>query len=322
MEPRGRSALCACVCAVAVAACNGGTRRPAAVAVRTFTGACDASAAVALDARRLLIANDEDNVLRVYDATGGAAQRTVDLSPALGRRETDLEGGTVIGGVALWISSHGRSAKGKLRPERLRLFATTLADPPAVEGRVYTGLLDDLLADPRLAAFDLRAAAALTPTAPGGFNIEGLSATPDGRVLIGLRNPIRRGRALVVPLENPLEVIAGTAPARLGAPIALDLGGRGVRAIAHGRGRYVIAAGSATGADGLRPALYTWDGTGAPRVALDDLGGLNPEALLVADDRDEVLVVSDDGTVETGGVPCKRQPPERRRFRAAWLRLP
>ena len=64
--------------------------------------------------------------------------------------------------------------------------------------------------------------------AEGGFNIEGLASTPEGALLIGLRNPLRHGRALLVPLLNPDEVIEG-GRARFGAPVELDLQQRGIR---------------------------------------------------------------------------------------------
>src|SRR4051812_16791260 len=101
-----------------------------------FTGACDASGAVALSDRAFAVADDEDNVIRIYDAErGGAPLHTVDLSASLGlsgqgagkRRaksapETDLEAATRIGELAFWITSHARSASGELRPERSHLF--------------------------------------------------------------------------------------------------------------------------------------------------------------------------------------------------------
>jgi hypothetical protein len=34
---------------------------------------------------------------------------------------------------------------------------------------------------------------------PGGLNIEGLAATPDGQLLIGFRNPLSEGKALLLP---------------------------------------------------------------------------------------------------------------------------
>src|SRR5687768_14366417 len=50
----------------------------------TFEGTCDASGAIALDTRHFAVADDEDNVLRIYDAeAGGAARASFELSSAL-----------------------------------------------------------------------------------------------------------------------------------------------------------------------------------------------------------------------------------------------
>ena len=49
-----------------------------------FTGMCDASAAVAIDAGRFIVANDEDNILRVYARGGGAPLSEFDVSEFLG----------------------------------------------------------------------------------------------------------------------------------------------------------------------------------------------------------------------------------------------
>src|SRR5688572_9082053 len=49
-----------------------------------FTGMCDASGAVALSDRRFVVADDEDNVLRVYDVEqGGAPLGGTDVSHGL-----------------------------------------------------------------------------------------------------------------------------------------------------------------------------------------------------------------------------------------------
>lgn len=150
-------------------------------------------------------------------------------------KESDLEGAAAIGSRIDWISSHGRNKGGKLREERHRFFATevdTRTVPPSLRpiGSPYTRLLDDLLSADALKRYRLKDAAQRAPEAAGGFNIEGLAATADGKLLIGLRNPLVAGRALLVPLENPEAVVNGEA-ARIGTPILLDLGGRGVRSI-------------------------------------------------------------------------------------------
>jgi len=47
----------------------------------TYTDTCDASAAVALDADCFVVANDEDNILRIYSLSHpGPARSRVDLS--------------------------------------------------------------------------------------------------------------------------------------------------------------------------------------------------------------------------------------------------
>jgi hypothetical protein len=100
------------------------------------------------------------------------------------------------------------------------------ANPPVkAVGAPYKHLLEDLLAAPQLKDYKLEEAAKLSPEAEGGLNIEGLAATPAGGLLIGFRNPIRRGKALIVPLNNPAGVVEG-ARADLGDPIELDLEGR------------------------------------------------------------------------------------------------
>lgn len=296
-----------------------------------FRGACDASGAVALSAERFAVADDEDNVLRVYDAARpGMPVSSVDLSPALGligkkgAREADLEAATRLGDRALWLSSHGRNSRGKYQPERLRFFATDApADgkPLRLLGEPYTGLLDDMLRAPQLARFGLEAAAALPPKSPGGLNIEGLSATLDGKsVWIGFRNPIPEGRALLVPLLNPQDVLITHAAPRFGEPALLDLGGLGVRAISMWRGQHVIVAGPPAAASGKRAKLFLWDGVNPPRAAEADLGEFNPEAIVGFEQRERLLLLSDDGEENRGQERCKDLlDPARKRFRGRWI---
>ena len=292
--------------------------------VLTFEGACDASGAVALSPALMVVGDDEDNVLRVYDAErGGKAVASLELSPALGVREVDLEAATRLGDRAYWMTSHGRSKKAKPRPERLRFFATTA--PPdgaglAVVGQAYEGLLEDLAAEPRLAPFALTRAAELAPKAPGGLNIEGLTATPEGTLLIGFRNPIPGGRALIVPLLNgPALVEGGGARATFGEPRLLDLDGRGIRAITWWRGRYFIVAGHYDEGGGAR--IYGWDGGDRLERIPVELGSLNPEGFFSPEELDRILIISDDGSKKMDGTRCKELPDSaRKRFRAAWIR--
>lgn len=306
-----------------------------------FLGMCDASGAVPLSADRFAVADDEDNVLRVYDANrGGPPLWQKDLSDQLGLPqrppkksgkprpppETDLEAATRIGDVALWLTSHGRNSAGEEAPERVRLFATTLprGDDQGLElmGRPVTQLLDALLADPRYTRFDLAHASQLAPKAPGGLNIEGMTARNEGGVWIGLRSPVPEGHALVLPLHNPLAVVRDQAALALGDPVLLDLQGRGVRALSYWHGQYLIAAGHT--AEQQDPRLFLWDGTSANAklAAVQPPPELNPEGFFTPEERSEFLVLSDDGSVSIEGKPCKKQKdPRKKRFRGAWLTL-
>lgn len=297
--------------------------------VVTFEGTCDASGAVPIDARLFALADDESNVLRVYDAErGGPPVASVDVTAALQLEkkknpEADLEAATRIGDRALWISSHARSKKGKLKPDRLRFFATNVPAPGArveLEGTAYSGLLDDLLREPRLHPFDLATAAERAPQEDGGLNLEGMTATPSGEVLLGFRNPVPDGKALLIALQNPLEPMRG-ASARFGDPVLLDLDGLGVRGLSYWRGRYLIAAGPFE--SGAVSRLYAWQGAGSAPTPLrtPSLADFNPEAFFTPEERDEIMLLSDDGAREIDGERCKDLKDRRRmRFRGLWLK--
>lgn len=297
-----------------------------------FEGMCDASGAVALGGDMFVVGDDEDNVLRVYDARrGGGPVRSVDLSPDLElptrkkAPEADIEAATGLESLSFWLTSHGRNSAGKKQPSRLRFFATRETDSgPRLVGRAYMHLLEDLLADPRLARYSLDAAEALPPKSPGGLNIEGMTAMPDGRsILIGFRSPVPEGRALVVPILNPKALVQDGERARLGEPRLLDMGGLGIRSLSWWRGRYLIISGGT--ASEATSRLYTWrGGDDAPAPVREvDLTGLNPEAFFTPEQADEILLLSDDGAMTIDGVECKRlKEPARKRFRGVWIRLP
>jgi hypothetical protein len=186
-------------------------------------------------------------------------------------------------------------------------------------GTAYRDLVAALAAHPALKRFHLGKAARTDAKAPGGLNIEGLTATPDGRLLLGFRNPIPGGLALLVPLRNPDDVIAGK-PARLGGPILLNLGGLGVRSIDRTTDDegYLIVAGPSGEGGPFR--MYRWSGfTGSAPVPVSgvDFAGLHPEALVMPQrPRDSVMVLSDDGATLIDGVECKSAPAAKKRFRS------
>ena len=293
-----------------------------------YSGMCDASGAVAVGPNLFVVANDEDNILRLYRANQpGRPVKEFDFNGFLEVRgkslEADLEGAARIGDRAFWIGSHGRNSNSKERLNRHRLFATDIGFTNGEVsltpvGKPYKRLLEDLLGDARFAQFQLEEASRRAPKEPGALNIEGLSATPQGQLLIGFRSPIRAGKALLIPLLNPNEITQGQ-PARFDSAVELDLDGLGIRDIACYGGTYLVLAGAFDGGKHFR--LYRWAGPGAKpeRLRVDHLNDYHPEALVIYPQLglQEVQVLSDDGTVLVDGCPCKElKDTNRRSFRS------
>ena len=300
----------------------------------TYRGMCDASAAVAIGSLGFIVANDEDNLLRVYRrSTGGDAVASFDMNvhlmPDQNRPETDIEGATVLGQHMFWVTSHGRNRRAKLRQSRARLFATKLARVDGrwtivTDGEPYYDLIDDLVSAPQLRRFDLDRAAKRAPKDKDGLNIEGLTATPSGTLWIGFRNPLRKGKALIVPLHNPTQLLGlGTeqaSKAELGFPIEIDLDGLGIRSIEYvvDIEEYLILAGPPAAGTVV---LYRWSGDPreSPSLVQDvRFGSRTPEAFVIYNDANglEVQFFCDDGTRELDGIVCKQlENPRMRRFR-------
>lgn len=324
--------------AVAFAAAAAGSAH----AADRYRGMCDASAAVAIGKGHFVVADDEGDVLRVYKRSSPKPVAEVDLVDYLHNRkpngknaEADIEGAAAIGERIYWISSHGRKGQsGEADPHRWRFFATDIvagSAPPTVKpaaGPVYESLLSDLVADPRFGV--LADAAKLKPEDEGGLNIEGLAATPEGGLLIGFRNPQPQGRAVIVPLRNPREVIDGGAKPAFGELIQLDLGGRGIRSLERVGNEYLIAAGphSTATSSPVKPsfALFRWAGGSrqAPVFVRSlDAGSFRPEALFFDPEKKDIYLLSDDGDERVAGRECKdkKTPPEKKSFRARSLKL-
>jgi hypothetical protein len=301
------------------------TAIPAHAETTRYRGFCDASAAVALGPRHFVVADDDRDILTIYPLGKPDATASVDLGDYLGNRpgrdkarKSDIEGAARIGNRIYWIASHARNSKGKFQEERQRLFATEVVDSAAgptlkvATSPPYPRLLQDLAKDARFAS--LTAASALPPEAPGGLNIEGLAATLDGHLLIGFRNPLPEGKAWLVPLKNPAEVIGKAAAPVFGDPVALDLGGRGIRSIEFVESRYVIVAGPFDNGkrSGKGFALYTWSGKGTDsvkRVKKVDFGTMHPEAIFAADGKNAIYLLSDDGNdlCKNANVPLRKK---------------
>jgi len=280
----------------------------------------NASAVAVLSEDFFAAASDEDNVLRIYKMDAdGAEVGSVDVSDFLSVRghstEVDMEGAARVGDLVYWIGSHSRNKDGKVRPNRQRLFATQIVTNGASIrlvpfGRPCGTLLDALIRSDALAKFGLNAASSKAPE-DGGLNIEGMAAGPNGELWLGFRSPIPNGKALVVPLVNPTEVLKLQYP-KFGPAKLLDLDGLGIRDMTWtGREWYLIAGRAGSGGNAR---LYRWSGGDAPPERVEKAGfkSFNPEALASVGSGRHVrlLTLSDDGNATKWG---------KKQFRSFWV---
>lgn len=269
-------------------------------------GSSDASGAVALDSKYMIVGDDESNVLRVYDRAGGDALVEWDYSQVTGSTdEVDMEALTMVGDILYVTGSHSNTKKGLDADSREIVFAVKVTGTGAnttfdYQGK-FTGFEAALVAWDNSGAsgkpagyfgFAASSGPGLAPENTNGFSIEGMTTSVDNSELwLGFRAPqtdtTTRDKALIVPVTNYQALLADktmtTAPT-FGEAIELNLGGRGIRSIdkaKDGSGYLIIAgpSGGATDAVTNDFRLYTWDGKAedAP-VELDN----NLDALLKA----------------------------------------
>jgi hypothetical protein len=261
---------------------------PAGASLRYYSGAANASAAIEVGGGYAIVADDESNLLRLYDlAHSGAPVKTFDLSAQLpfGSTEVDIESAARSGDLIYWEGSMSTSSSGDLAPARSTLFATRIsgsgADTTLSYVGSYTGLLADLVSWDQHNGHGLGAnylgLAASAAAGVGGhegdaLNVEGFDfATNNSTGYLAFRAPLEpttdRHLAMLVPVTNlatlPTTGNPGSTHATFGKPLFFDLGGLGIRDIRrNATGQYLIIAGTADEAN-TGFVLYTWDGNPA-----------------------------------------------------------
>jgi hypothetical protein len=297
--------------------------------VLVYRGTSDASAAVTVGDDMFIVADDENNTLRIYKTTqGGLPIFSYDMDEFLDIEseypEVDIEGATIIGRRIYWISSHGRNKDGKTRPNRYRFFATIVKSQNGnvtIEpvGKPNKTLIHNLVksADMRYLRLDRatrfdtgglskKERLKLAPK-ERGLNIEGLCASADGKqIYIGFRNPqynnriSRRTEAIIIPLRNPDAVLERNRTPIFGEPILLDLAGLGIRSMeySHFHKAYFIIAGAFD--DSPKFALYRWSGIKENQPVLVrrlSRTDFNPEAMITFNNSEKFFILSDDGSL-------------------------
>jgi len=275
-------------------------------------GLYEASAILQLPDGRFLVAEDEkshplsllrlaDNEVRVVPMRPGL----FDFDGAFWKLD-DLEGLALDAhGRVLAITSHSRNSDGEAKKSREKLVRFRVEDDTAEARQLATGLKDALvMAHPWLAT----AAAEKDVKGHGGLNIEAIEFDPhDDTLWLGLRSPLREGKALLARLVNVDAVFDEAAkPAFASELVALDLGGEGLRGMAWvpALSAFLLIAGPVA-REARDFNLWRWSGrpgASAQRVGLPGLTGFrHAEGICPArlDGRDCLLIVSDDGHRET-----------------------
>ncbi len=267
--------------------------------VLVYQGICDGSAAIRLDGDKLLVAYDEMNSLFLFDAEGGAIQQTIELGELLelpDNSEMDLEAAVVQGSGVWWIGSHGLDSEADLVPNRRVLFKTTLPGNSSVDSETKSGLLTmELQEGPYdlselLSEFAGDDAARLAPK-KGGINVEGISVTRDGDMLIALRSPLTNGLAGDATI---LQVAKQGQTFQLVENHRFSLGDRGIRDIVISDGGYYLIAGDVKSGGDF--SIFRWQLSGALEEVFAIPHNFNAEGLV--DMGQYWLVLSDDGKVK------------------------
>ena len=283
-------------------------------------GVCDASAAIAVGNECFIVANDEDNIFHLYSSNESEKFLESD-SVFTEQGEIDIEGAAQIEDGVYWIASHSRNSSAEEQLSRHKFFATTVktkGQSLSQVGNTYTDLLKHL--SNKFPEIRQAAEQVIGPEEKGGLNIEGLAACSDNSLILGFRNPVPEEKAFLVKLLNPSELIENTsAIPQFSDAIRLDLGGRGVRAIAYWETKncYLMVGGSYNDDPIVEGepnfVLYKWDGNESnnPEKVDVDLGTLNPEAIVIYQDG-KVQLLSDDGGQKIDGKKCKKLAEEAR----------
>ncbi|MEO8404063.1 MAG: lamin tail domain-containing protein [Chitinophagaceae bacterium] len=313
--------------------------------IQWSTSIADASAAIALDDNYMAIANDESNLLYVFDRhASGLPVKTFDFNSTNQLALTDGSTGNwkeldVEAAVrslthpnrTYWLGSMSNSSSFNDKPNRNRIVAIDITGTGAAttftNAGYYGGLRSQLIiwGDANGYNFTASAADGKDPKTIDGFNAEGMVFGADNTTLfIGFRAPLvpmaNRTKAVIAPVQNFETWFNNGSPvgnAVIGAPIELDLGGRDIRDIIRlSNNNYVIVAGSYD--ETSIPALYRWNGVpiDVPQLLPSfDLTGLNAEAAMGVNEGgqlsiDKLQIICDNGNniFYNDGIAAKDLP--------------
>jgi hypothetical protein len=256
---------------------------------RYYAGAGNGSTAIDVGAGYMVLADDENNVLRLYhERNSGEPVKTFDFSKVLpnGAAEIDIEASARSGNTLYWLGSLTNKNSGNPAPERDIVFAATITGSGANTELTYVGsykhLREDIVewdeANGNPLGLAASTASGKEPKQIDGFNAEGLEFAPGSTstAYLAFRAPLEppnsRKDALLIPVTNFSSLVTdgnpGSAKATFGSPLEWNLGGLGLRELRkNAADEYLAIAGTSDGSNSSF-GLYEWDGNPADRPVL------------------------------------------------------
>jgi hypothetical protein len=278
-------------------------------AFQRLTGIYEPSAIQQLpDGRFLVVEDEKEHPLSLVTFGANGQVKTAALTAGLLQMFSafwtldDLEGlAADQAGFVYAVTSHSRDDDGDKKTSREKLVRFRVDGDRVVAPKVVDGLKAALTSRHAVLA---AAAQVRDVKAGGGLNIEGLDISPDQQqLLLGLRSPLRGGRALIARVENLAAVFDSDEAPRIAASLdEIDLGGHGIRGLSYvpALAAYLIIGGPTSGEPGQFD-LWCWSGqAGAParRVTVPGLRGFEKAEGVcpgVVGGLARIVIVSDDG---------------------------
>ena len=264
------------------------------------------SGAVRLEDNKILLVEDESkNSLHLISVSKdgeveelGEPKMSQKVKRSLEHKVKDIEGVAINEHNQLYlITSHTTNKKRKHKKAREQIVRLDYNHGRVSDFKHYHGLLDAMQKlHPALdSSSDKR---------KKQINIEALTWDRESNsLLIGLRSPLIKGKAVVVPLKNPNAIFDKHEEPKLAKPILLDLYGDGIRAMSWDRNRegYWIVSGSVGKRKG-EFSLWFWDKKrNQLTIKHEDIDIGYAEGVTTLQDG-SLFLVQDNGSVTTHGA--------------------
>jgi hypothetical protein len=269
--------------------------------IRTFDGLYEPSAIVSLPGGKFLIFEDEGREMITSFSMGRNDSGLVlkkTFSGGADLNVTDIEGAALGAGEQFFIvTSHSTRKDGKRNDRRERLLRLKLDENQQIRIQGQSNLREAMVQE-------LLKADSVLAEKEDELNIEGLSFTGDKKLMIGLRAPLAKNKAVLLQLENPYDAREkGFVPKFSARPFLLDLGGGGVRAMAFNekQGLYFFVSETENKKGKMKSRLWSWSGDRKEAPLQRDFSDLkhlhNIEGLafFTYEGQEMLLLVCDDG---------------------------